>query len=340
MISSRKKLILKAIVEEFVRTNEPVGSKDLVTTERFGLNNVSSATIRNDMMELEKEGLITKTHLSSGRVPSEEGYRVYVKEILNDRDNHKKAKFPMIDEIFERAEISREEAIKESMALVTNLTNYASIVMGTSGYLSKIKKLQFVKLSESHGVILMVTDHGYVESKKIVIPDNIEMRDMEKVVALLDETLHNCPIHDIERVIRERLNEENIHSYMNYYDELIGALVKTFTEMAKDKYFLAGQSNILNQPEFQDVNKVQEMLQAIERREIFKTVNASDNGITIRIGSDNTIKAMENCTMISVPYEISDDDFGVIAILGPTRMEYQKVIPLLEYIAKNIKKVM
>ena len=124
------------------------------------------------------------------------------------------------------------------------------------------------------------------------------------------------------------------------YDELIGALVKTFTEMAKDKYFLAGQSNILNQPEFQDVNKVQEMLQAIERREIFKTVNASDNGITIRIGSDNTIKAMENCTMISVPYEISDDDFGVIAILGPTRMEYQKVIPLLEYIAKNIKKVM
>ena len=340
MISNRKKLILKAIVEEFVRTNEPVGSKDLVTTSRFGLDHVSSATIRNDMMELEEEGLISKTHLSSGRVPTEEGYRVYVKEILKEEEHSKKVKFPMIDEIFDRAEISREEAIKESMALVTNLTNYASIVMGTSGYLSKIKKLQFVRLSDRHGVILMVTDHGYVESKKIVIPDNIEMRDMEKVVSLLDETLHNCPINDIEKVIKERLSEENIHSYMNYYDELIGALVKTFTEMAKDKYFMAGQSNILNQPEFQDVNKVQEMLKAIEKREIFKTVNANETGITIRIGSDNTIKAMENCTMISVPYEISDDDFGIIAILGPTRMEYQKVIPLLEYIAKNIKKVM
>ena len=340
MISNRKKLILKAIVEEFVRTNEPVGSKDLVTTPKFGLSHVSSATIRNDMMELEKEGLITKTHLSSGRVPSEEGYRVYVKEILSEKDHKKEAKFPMIDEIFDRAEISREEAIKESMALVTKLTNYASIVMGTSGYLSKIKKLQFVKLSDSHGVILMVTDHVYVESKKIVIPDNIEIRDMEKVVSLLDDTLHNCPINDIERVIKEKFESGNIYSYMNYYDELVGALIKTFTEMAKDKYFLAGQSNILNQPEFQDVNKVQEMLRAIERREIFKTVNANETGITIRIGSDNTIKAMENCTMISVPYEISDDDFGVIAILGPTRMEYQKVIPLLEYIAKNIKKVM
>lgn len=337
-ITDRKKLILKAIVEEFVRTNEPVGSKDLVSTDRFGLGNVSSATIRNDMMEMELEGLIAKTHLSSGRVPTEEGYRIYVKEIMENKNDD--FKFPMIDEIFDRSEISKVEAIKESMALVTNLTNYASIVMGTSSYLSRIKKLQFVKIDDHHGIILMVTDHGYVESKKIIIPDNIDSKDMEKVVNLLDETLYNCQISDIEKTIKERINEENIYSYMNYYDELVGALIKTFTEMAKDKYFMAGQSNILNQPEFRDIDKVQEIFRAIERQEIFRTVSKNETGITVRIGSDNTIKAMENCTMISVPYEISEDEFGVIAILGPTRMEYQKIIPLLEYISKNIKKVM
>ena len=112
MISNRKKLILKAIIEEFVRTNEPVGSKDLVSTSKFGLDHVSSATIRNDMMELEEEGLISKTHLSSGRVPTEEGYRVYVRDILNNEDKSKKVRFPMIDEIFDRAEISREEAME------------------------------------------------------------------------------------------------------------------------------------------------------------------------------------------------------------------------------------
>ena len=340
MISERKKLILKAIIEEYVRTNEPVGSKFLAASEKFGLN-VSSATIRNEMMELEEEGLITKTHLSSGRVPSEEGYRIYVSEILASRDNHHEdISFPMIDEIFEREEISREEAIKESMAVVTNLTNYASIVMGTNGYLSRIKKLQFVNLDDVHGVILMVTDHGYVESKKIMIPDNIDIKDMEKVVKLLDEVLYDTHVSDIENVIKEKLNKNDIYSYITYYDSIIGALIKTFTEMAKDKYFMSGQSNILNQPEFQDVNKVQEMLKSIEKQEILKTVSANETGVTVRIGKDNTIKAMENCTMISVPYEISDGEFGAIAILGPTRMEYQKVIPLLEYIAKNIKKVM
>ena len=337
-ITDRKKLILKAIVEEFVRTNEPVGSKDLVSTDRFGLGNVSSATIRNDMMEMELDGLIAKTHLSSGRVPTEEGYRIYVKEIL--KNNNDDIKFPMIDEIFDRNEISKVEAIKESMALVTNLTNYASIVMGTSSYLSRIKKLQFVKIDDHHGIILMVTDHGYVESKKILLPENIDAKDMEKVVNFLDDKLYNCQISEIENTIKESINEENIYSYMNYYDELVGALIKTFTEMAKDKYFMAGQSNILNQPEFRDIEKVQEIFRAIERQEIFRTVSKNETGITVRIGSDNTIKAMENCTMISVPYEISDDEFGVIAILGPTRMEYRKIIPLLEYISKNIKKVM
>ena len=337
-ISKRKKMILKAIVEEYVKTNEPVGSKVLVNRPEFCLN-VSSATIRNDMMELEEDGLISKNHLSSGRVPSEEGYRLYVQEILKDRDTEKES-FPMIDEIFEREAISREEAIKESVSLITDLTNYASIVMGATGYHARIKKLQFITLSERHGVILMVTDKGYVESKKIIIPENVGARNMEKIITVLNDILIDCPISDIENVLRNSLNEYDLRDYFNYYDKLVGALIQTITDMAKDKYFLSGQSKILNQPEFQDVSKARGLLQAIEKQDIFKSISANEHGITVKIGNDNVVKAMKDCTVITVPYEISEGEYGAIAVVGPTRMEYKKIIPLLEYIAKNIKKVM
>lgn len=337
MISTRQKMVLKAIVEEYVKTAEPVGSKILTIRPEFMLN-VSPATIRNDMALLEDMGLIVKTHSSSGRVPSEEGYRVYVQEILNERENQNES-FPMIDEIMERDLISREQAIKESMSLVTDLTNYASIVMGSSGYNAKIKKLQFISLSGRYAVILMVTDRGYVESKKIIVPEDVSIRDIEKVIGFLNEILEDCPVSQIDEVVREKLSSNTVNSYVDYYDELVSAFIRTFTEMAKDKYFLSGQGKILSQPEFQNINKVKELMTAIEQREIFKEINVNDLGITVKIGHENQIKAMQDCTVITVPYEISDGEYGAIAVFGPTRMEYQKIIPLLEYIAKNIKKI-
>lgn len=337
MISKRQRMVLKAIVEEYVKTAEPVGSKILTLRPEFKLN-VSPATIRNDMAFLEELGLILKTHSSSGRIPSEEGYRLYVREILSEQEG-KEMSFPMIDEILERDLISREQAIKESMALVTELTNYASIVMGSASYNARIKKLQFVSLSGRYAVILMITDRGYVESKKIIVPEDISIRDIEKVIEFLNEILEDCPISDIDDVVRKRLSSESLNNYVEYYDELVGAFVRTFTEMAKDKYFLAGQNKILSQPEFQNISKVKELLTAIEHKEIFRAIRTSDVGITVRIGSENQIKAMQDCTVITVPYEITEGEYGAIAVFGPTRMEYQKIIPLLEYIAKNIKRI-
>ena len=191
MISKRQRMVLKAIVEEYVKTAEPVGSKILTLRPEFKLN-VSPATIRNDMAFLEELGLILKTHSSSGRIPSEEGYRLYVREILSEHEG-KEMSFPMIDEILERDLISREQAIKESMALVTELTNYASIVMGSASYNARIKKLQFVSLSGRYAVILMITDRGYVESKKIIVPEDISIRDIEKVMNF-KRYFRGCPI--------------------------------------------------------------------------------------------------------------------------------------------------
>ena len=332
MLTSRQLKVLKWIIEEYVRTAEPVGSKALASLPEFGL---SSATIRNEMAELEQLGFIVKTHTSSGRVPSEEGYRLYVKELLESQNNLQS--FPLIDEIFNKELISKEQAIKESMAIITDLTNYASVILGGSAYKSRIKKLQIVVLNERLAVILMVTDQGYVESKKIIIPDEINANDLERIVNLLNEVLYDCPILEIDNVLNNKLSEDDIREKVEYYDEIISILVRAFTNMAQDKFFLSGKTNILSQPEFQNIDKAKEIIEAIDKQEILRVINLNNSGISVKIGQDNHIKAMENCTIISVPFENEFGEQGAIAVIGPTRMEYHKIIPLLNYISKNIR---
>ena len=182
MLTARQMLIFKCIVEEFIENAEPVGSKALMVKYQLPY---SSATIRNEMNFLENYGYLEKTHISSGRVPSKEGYRFYVNEILNNKSIKSvdyEDSFPLVDEILERNLLSREQAIHESMALVDDLTHYTSVAMGSSGVNARIRKLQFVPLYGKYAVILMVTDKGNVESKKIIIPDMISNDEVEKVM--------------------------------------------------------------------------------------------------------------------------------------------------------------
>lgn len=341
MLTDRQKTILTAIIEQFVRTNEPVGSKLLTELPEFMLG-ISSATIRNEMAYLEEQGYLLKTHTSSGRVPSEEGYRFYVNEILNNKSIKNvdyEDSFPLVDEILERNLLSREQAIHESMALVADLTHYTSVAMGSSGVNARIRKLQFVPLYGKYAVILMVTDKGNVESKKIIIPDMISNDEVEKVIIYLNKILYDCPISDIYERIRNSNEEMGIRDYIAYYDELIAAFVRTLTNMAKDDVFMSGKNNIFSQPEFKDTEKIKEILTTIEDEDFVKAVSFSDNSIQVRIGNENELSVMKDCSVVSVPYELDNGEVGRIAVIGPMRMEYQKIIPLLEYIAKNIKKL-
>lgn len=341
MLTERQKKVLSAIIEEFVKTNEPVGSKSLTERPELMLD-YSSATIRNEMAYLEEKGYLMKTHTSSGRVPSEEGYRFYVSEIVNNK-SIKMARdietFPLVDDIIERNILSREQAIQESMSLVAEMTKYTAVVMGPSGYNAKIRKIQFVHLYECYAVILMVTDKGNVESKKIIIPEYINIKDVEKVIAYLNNILYDCPIADIYNRIKEEADNSHIRDYISYYDELVAAFVRTLTSMAKDDVYTSGKNNIFSQPEFKDMNKIKDLLMTIEQEEFARIVSYTDEGLTVKIGNDNELSVMKDCSVVSVPYELSNGDIGRIAIIGPMRMEYQKIIPLLEYIAKNIKKI-
>lgn len=335
MLSERQKLVLKAIVEEYVKSNEPVGSRTLSKRSELAF---SPATIRNDMADLGDMSYLEKAHVSSGRIPSEKGYRFYVEEILKTRDQ-KEFDFPMIDEIFSMRNISKEDAITRSMALVSDLTNYAALTLGKSALCSKIKKLEFISLQDRFAIILMVTDQGHVESKRIIVPEGISVKEINRVVSVLDEVLHDCLISEIEEKIKLSVENEAIREFLVYREDLVNAFVTAFSEMASDKYHVTGQSNILSQPEFQNIEQARAFFEAIENKEIFKIIKADSSGITVRIGQENEIKAMQNCTVITVPYASSTGERGAISVIGPTRMEYNKIIPILEYIAQHVKKI-
>ncbi len=335
MLTSRQKLILKAIVEEYVNTAEPVASFDLMSKPYL---NFSSATLRAEMATLEQLGLIEKPHTSSGRVPTSIGYRYYVENLVT-RDSDVVSDFPLIDQIFSEHNLMKEEAIKEAMNLLSKLTNYTSMPLGADYRSELVKKMDFIPVSDSEAVILIVTNEGHVSNQTIKIPNGLKSEDLKQVVKVLDEVLRNKPITDVEKILNDEFARLQVKDIMNYQEQLLNTFVNAFSKFYKDNYYLSGMSNVFGQPEFNDVNKLKAFMEAFEEGEVMRLVGNTNNGLTVRIGSENKILAMDDCTIISVPYRIDDEKVGTIAVIGPTRMEYKKVIPLVEYIAGNMTKL-
>jgi len=334
MLTNRQKLILKAIVEEYVNTANPVASFDLMAKPYL---NFSSATLRAEMATLEQLGLIEKPHTSSGRVPTSMGYKYYVENLVT-RDSEVASNFPLIDQIFQQHDMMKDEAIKEAMNLLSKLTNYTSMALGADYRSELVKKMDFIPVSEKEAVILVVTNQGHVSNQMIKIPDGLNSEELKKVVKILDEVLRNKPLADVERILNDEFARFQVKDLMDYHDQLLNTFVNAFSKFYKDNYYLSGMSNVFGQPEFNDVNKLKKFMEAFEEGEVMRLVG-NTNGLTVRIGSENKILAMDDCTIISVPYRIDDEKIGTIAVIGPTRMEYKKVIPLVEYIAGNMTKL-
>jgi len=334
MLTERQELILKLIVEEYIETAEPVGSKSL-----SGKLDFSSATIRNEMVNLEESEYLEKTHTSSGRVPSDKGYHYYIEKLLIDGQNNTSS-FEVIDELFQDTNVKRDEAIKQAMNLLSTLTNYTTIALGPNAYGSRVKKIELVPLYENVCILLVITNMGHVESKQITIPENTEMEEMKRVIEIFNEILYDCPIGNVSEKLHYEINTQKIKEILIYNKSIIETFLEAFTKFTASKYYLTGQNNMLYQPEFSNVEKVRELLQFFDNNDIFKLVeNTQQQGLTVKIGKENSMSAMQDCTVITVPYELSEDQSGTIAIVGPTRMEYKKVIPLIKYLAAHMSKL-
>ncbi|MFK9091399.1 heat-inducible transcriptional repressor HrcA [Bacillus salipaludis] len=336
MLTDRQLVILQVIVDDFIRSAQPVGSRSLSKKEEISL---SSATIRNEMADLEELGFIEKTHTSSGRVPSEKGYRYYVDHLLSPQDLNQQD-IAIIRSIFAEKIYEFEKIIQRSAKILSELTNYTSIVLGPAVSINKLKKIQIIPLNKETAVAIFVTDTGHVENRTFSLPASMDSSDLEKTVNILNDRLAGVPLdHLNDKIYKEvaMLLRQHIHNY----DLMMHTIADSLKMPIHEKLFFGGKTNMLSQPEFHDISKIRTLLMMIDQEDsIYNLIRKDSAGIHVKIGTENNITAMDNCSLITASYSVGAEKLGTIAILGPTRMEYSRVISLLQFLSGDLTKVL
>ena len=333
---TRSDLILKYIVEYFIKTATPVGSHTLI--ENFDLS-YSSATIRNEMAHLENLGYIEKTHASSGRVPSAEGYRYYVKYLRDanpsDVDEQLKNQLALI---LDKRSKSIEEVLKESCEILSHMTNLASVVLGPNANEEHLASIQLIPLSKNSASCVFVTDKGYVENKTFVLDKSINMQDLQECMKMLNERLIGAPISSL--VERMEALKPLISDYIKQNDAIYRVLADALIRFTEERVSLFGQSKLFNQPEFNnDTLKLKKMLELIEKPENmtkFFHQEKSEDKLDVLMGEE---EEMKDLSIVRTDLNIGGKSIGKIALVGPRRMDYDQVLSALEYVMEKFDEV-
>jgi len=336
LLTDRQLLILQVIIDDFIRSAQPVGSRSLSKKINIPL---SSATIRNEMADLEEWGFIEKTHTSSGRVPSEKGYRYYVDHLLAPQVLHAND-IQKLHSIFAERIYELENVAQKSAIILSELTNYTAILLGPAVKENKLRKLQIVPLNKETAVAIIITDTGHVENRVFTLPENMAPEEIEKLVNILNEKLIGVSIADLRETIYKEvaaLLQRNIQRF----DLLLNSILSTIDIHPTERLFFGGKMNMLNQPEFKNIEKIRSIMDMIEQEHgLYELFKHTPRGINVKIGRENENTQMEDCSLITATYSIGKDDVGTIAILGPTRMEYSRVISLLDFLSKDLSLVL
>ncbi len=327
---SRQDELLKEIVESYIKNVKPVGSKSLCDKL-----NCSSATIRNEMVLLEEEGLIEKTHTSSGRIPSEKGYRYYVENLMEPKELSGDDVLKL-QAIFRNNELVLNDTITQVMKIISEMTNYTSVVLGKASSDNTLKQVSIIPLEGNKVVTLLVTDKGLVNNKQMNIPENINLDELVRASEIINRMLVDTPISEINSRLEFEIKPE-IAKIIKRYEEVTKFFYQTFNDFttANSNVFFSGKSNILKQPEYTDEpQKIKDIISKFENEELVSKIETEDKDINIFIGEETEFDP--DVTIIKTSYKI-DNEEGTLAIIGPKRMEYDKVITLMNYIKEQIE---
>lgn len=327
MMNDRQTELLKLIIEDYIKTARPVSSKSLCK-----IMNCSSATIRNEMATLEDFGYLEKTHTSSGRVPSEKGYRYYVDYIMKPKEMNGEDMLKL-QTIFHNQSLALNDAILRSMEIISELTSYTSVVLGSSSKENKVTKVEVVPLNDFQFITIVVTDKGHVEHRTMNLPDTISVEEVRQTVELINKLIIGTPIDEVSSKLEFEVKPV-IAKYVKQHEVLYNAFYSAFSDFTKEANVrVTGTKNILMQPEFDDATKIREIMNKFEDQSMINNIKEEDNGINIYIGSENEFD--DDVTVIKTKYSLGGEE-GTIALIGPKRMEYDRVIALLDYIKQNI----
>ena len=329
MLSQRQEALLKLIVEDYIKTARPVSSKSICD-----IMNCSSATIRAEMSSLEDFGLLEKTHISSGRIPSEKGYRYYVDNIMVPKELTGDDML-RLQTIVNNKSLVVNDAIAKSMEIISELTSYTAVVLGKQSKDNLIQKIEVIPIDDNNLVAIVVTDKGHVEHKNVYIDGYVSMNDIKQTVDLINKLIIGTSLDDVGEILEFEV-KPRIADYVEQHEVLYNAFYNAFNEFTNNhSVYRSGTKNILMQPEFNDADKIREIISKFEDKEIVESIEEEDNGINIYIGSENNFD--DDVTVIKTKYTINGEE-GTIALIGPKRMEYDRVITLLNYIKENIGK--
>ena len=335
MLSDRQQLILNAIVDNYIHSAEPVGSRTISKREDIGF---SSATIRNEMSDLEELGYLEQPHTSAGRVPSTKGYRFYVDNLIQPH-LLEDGELGKLKQLFAERILHSEQVVEYTAQILSQLTNYTAVVLGPEIFEHRLKHIQIVPLNEQQAVAIVVTHTGRVENKLIDLPEGIGSGEIERLVNLLNSRLADVPLWQLRQRLYQEISGE-MRRHAEQYEEMLRVLDQSLTQ-EEDRVYLRGATKIMNQPEFRDVDKVKDILELLEQNDqLLHLFGMPADGLTVRIGQENQLDAIKQCSIITTSYSLGGKPVGMVGILGPTRMEYGRVITVLNYLAEGLSRML
>ncbi|MHB1407379.1 MAG: heat-inducible transcriptional repressor HrcA [Desulfitobacteriaceae bacterium] len=332
-MDDRKQKILRAIVQDYIASAEPVGSRTIA--RKFNLG-VSPATIRNEMADLEDLGFIEQPHTSAGRIPSDAGYRYYVDCLMDAPKLSSEDKNTIEIETTKRiSEI--EEVISHTAKLLSQLTSLTSIVMGPQKGKSSFGQMYFLPYQPGKAIMVVVKENGAVENHIVDIGEYLSAEDLQQVATVFNNKLKGFSLGQIKKTLLHEIYSE-LTKQRHLLDNALSMLEAILDDEPEgEKVYLGGTLNMLNQPEFRDFDKVKSLFGAFEEDECLKKLlSASQNGLSVIIGGENKLQEFQDCSVISATYRVNGEVIGSIGVLGPTRMDYAKSMGIVDFMTRSL----
>lgn len=337
MLNERKKKILQIIIEDYISSAEPVGSRTIARKYDLGLG---PATIRNEMSDLELLGYLEQPHTSAGRIPSAQAYRFYVDALiepgtLTDND------MALIDGWYNERRRNIDDIFQSTAKILSRMTQNVSMVLTNQQTIANFCYLKFLPLDSQHAILCIVADDGSIDTNVVDIPLGMSSEEMDYLAGKMSKLLEDRNLSDISVEILQNVHTDVVEDKL-IFSSLLQAVRKMTGRRQEQKVFLGGTKQLLNQPEFRDVERVRNLLGILEEEKVLKDLlqGGEDSGLKVTIGSENKFTGIQDCSMVQATYRLNGQIVGTMAVLGPTRMEYGKVISVIDYLHKYLKTIL
>ena len=337
MLNERKKKILQIIIEDYISSAEPVGSRTIARKYDLGL---SPATIRNEMSDLELLGYLEQPHTSAGRIPSAQAYRFYVDALiepgtLTDND------MALIDGWYNERRRNIDDIFQSTAKILSRMTQNVSMVLTNQQTIANFCYLKFLPLDSQHAILCIVADDGSIDTNVVDIPLGMSSEEMDYLAGKMSKLLEDRNLSDISVEILQNVHTDVVEDKL-IFSSLLQAVRKMTGRRQEQKVFLGGTKQLLNQPEFRDVERVRNLLGILEEEKVLKDLlqGGEDSGLKVTIGSENKFTGIQDCSMVQATYRLNGQIVGTMAVLGPTRMEYGKVISVMDYLQKYLRTIL